>query len=207
VRLVFVGTHPRARHGPMPMLDEAVALARTLGALDRHVFFNAGWVPYAERQNALLESDIGVSAHPDHLEGRFAFRVRLLDYFWAGLPALCTRGDDLADAVVRRGAGEALAPGDVDGWVAAIVRLLEDPAAMARCRAGSRALAGELTWERAVAPLREFCRAPRRAADRGPRLTRAGALASQIRAAGRLALMPGGLGAVWRRVLGRRPSG
>ncbi len=199
VRLVFVGAHPRPGHGPMPMLDAAGALARTLGVLDRHVFFNPGWIPYAERQGALLESDIGVCAHPDHLEGRFAFRVRLLDYFWAGLPVLCTRGDDLADAVAARGAGEALPPGDVDGWAAAIRRLLDDPAALARCRAGSGALARELTWERAVAPLRDFCRAPRRAADRGARRSVAGALASQVRAAGRLAVMPGGLGAVWRR--------
>jgi glycosyltransferase involved in cell wall biosynthesis len=191
----------------MPMLDEAVALARSLGILDRHVFFNAGWIPYAARQNALLEADIGVSAHPDHLEGRFAFRVRLLDYFWAGLPVLCTKGDDLADAVEQRGAGEALAPGDVEGWVASIARLLDDPAAMARRRAASRALAEELTWTRAVAPLREFCRAPRPAADRGRRLTKTGALVSQVRAAGRLALARGGLGAVWRRWRGRLPSG
>jgi hypothetical protein len=208
VRLVFVGTHPRSSSAPMPMLDRAATLARSLGLLDRYVFFNPGWIPYADRQNALLESDIGVSAHPDHLEARFAFRVRLLDYLWAGLPILCTRGDDLSDAVARRGAGEVLAPEDVDGWTAAILRLVEDPEAVARCRAGASALAGELTWERAVAPLRQFCLAPQPAADRptGLRRSAVAALADQVWTTGRLAVAPGGLAAVWRRWRRRRPA-
>jgi hypothetical protein len=107
-----------------------------------------------------------VSAHPDHIEGRFAFRTRLLDYFWAGLPVLCTQGDDLSEAVRARGAGLVLKPGDVDSWTAAIHRLLDDPGVVEGWRAASRALAAELTWERVVAPLREFCRAPAHAPDR-----------------------------------------
>lgn len=206
IRLVFVGSHPRSKNAPMPMLDRALALARSLDLLDRHVFFRPGWIPYEERQNPLLEADIGVSAHLDHLEARFAFRVRLLDYFWAGLPVLCTRGDDLSDAVAREGAGEVVAPGDVEGWTAAFLRLLTDPAAAARCRAGSQALAARLTWEHAVAPLREFCRAPRPASDRAtrPRRSTIGALAGQAWTVGRLATEPGGLGAVWRRWRRRR---
>ena len=38
-------------------------LAEELGLLDEHVFFNDGWVPYDERQNFLLDADIGVSTH------------------------------------------------------------------------------------------------------------------------------------------------
>jgi hypothetical protein len=36
---------------------------------------------------------IGVSAHPAHLETRFAFRTRMLDYLWAGLPIVSTEGE------------------------------------------------------------------------------------------------------------------
>jgi glycosyltransferase involved in cell wall biosynthesis len=158
--------HPNPVIPRMKMLAEAEALARALGLHERHVFFNRGWVPYQERQGALLDADAGVSAHPDHIEGRFAFRTRLLDYFWAGLPVFCTQGDDLSETVRARRAGLVLAPGDVDGWIAAIHRLLGDPGAVAGWRAASRALAAELTWERLVAPLREFCRAPAHAPDR-----------------------------------------
>jgi glycosyltransferase involved in cell wall biosynthesis len=167
LKLVFMGVqHPNPEIPRMKMLAEAESLTRALGLYERHVFFNRGWVPYQERQGALLDADAGVSAHPDHIEGRFAFRTRLLDYFWAGLPVLCTQGDDLSEAVQARGAGLVLKPGDVDGWTAAIHRLLDDPGAVGGWRAASRALAAELTWERLVAPLREFCRAPGPAPDR-----------------------------------------
>jgi glycosyltransferase involved in cell wall biosynthesis len=167
VKLAFMGVqHPNPRIGAMRMVDDAMGLARSLDLLDRHVFFNSGWLPYAERQNALLEADAGVSAHLDHVEARFAFRTRLLDYLWAGLPVLCTRGDDLAEAVRARGAGLVLEPRDVDGWAEAILRVLDDGELRARCQAAARELGAAHTWERAAAPLRAFCRVPRRAPDR-----------------------------------------
>jgi glycosyltransferase involved in cell wall biosynthesis len=92
VKLVFMGLqHPNPRIGAMRMLEEAVSLARSLDLYERHVFFNHGWLPYDERQDALLEADVGISAHLDHAEARFAFRTRLLDYLWAGA-RLRTRG-------------------------------------------------------------------------------------------------------------------
>lgn len=170
VKLVFMGMrHPNPRIGATRMAEEAVRLARSLELHQRHVFFNADWTPYEARQNALLEANIGVSAHLAHVEARFAFRTRLLDYLWAGLPILTTRGDDLAQAVHARGAGLVLEPGDVDGWTTAILRLVEDPELHRNCRRHATELARELTWERVAAPLRAFCQAPRPAADRGRR--------------------------------------
>jgi glycosyltransferase involved in cell wall biosynthesis len=175
VKLVFMGgRHPNARVAPMRMPDTAIDLARSLGLLDRHVFFNASWVPYEERGSLLLDADIGLSAHLDQIEARFAFRTRLLDYFWAGLPVICTEGDDLAEAVRARDAGLVVGAGDVEGWAGAIRRLLDDGALAARARAGARALGAELRWERVVAPLRAFCQDPRRAPDRARRTRLAG---------------------------------
>jgi glycosyltransferase involved in cell wall biosynthesis len=132
---------------------EAVALARSLDVLDRHVFFNEQWVPYADRQAFLLEADLGISAHFDTLETRYAYRARLLDYFWAGLPTVTTRGDVLADLVVQRGLGEAVPPQDVDAWAAALVRLLDDPEARSAVRTRLSELRPELSWASAVKPL------------------------------------------------------
>ena len=53
--------------------------------VDSKVHFNYDWVPYAERARFLLDADLGVSAHFDTVETRFAFRTRLLDYFWVHL--------------------------------------------------------------------------------------------------------------------------
>ena len=90
--------------------------------------FNDGWVPYEERGAWLLEADIGVSAHHDHLETRFAFRTRIVDYLWAGLPVVATRGDALGDWVANGGLGRAVAPGDAEAFAAACAELLADAA-------------------------------------------------------------------------------
>ena len=55
------------------------------------------------------EADLGVSAHRDHLEARYAHRTRLLDYLWAGLPVVATRGDALAELVDRERLGRGRA--------------------------------------------------------------------------------------------------
>jgi glycosyltransferase involved in cell wall biosynthesis len=201
VKLVFPGVqHPNPRIGALRMVDEAVGLAKSLDLYDRHVFFNFGWTTYEARQDALLDADVGVSAHPDHIEARFAFRTRLLDYLWAGLPILATRGDDLAEEVRARGIGLCLEPGDVDGWAAAILRLVEDRQLHAQCRTQALELARELTWERTSAPLRAFCRAPRPAADRSRR-TWLGDVLDLVAyglAVGRTVLRYGTVERVWR---------
>ena len=118
VRLVFLGLrHPNPTVPEMYATRRAVARAEALGLRDRVVFFNEGWVPYERRGAYLLEADLGVSAHFDDLESRFAFRTRLLDCFWADLPVVTTAGDSLGDLVERRGVGRAVAPRDVDAWV------------------------------------------------------------------------------------------
>ena len=78
---------------------------------------------------------------------------------------VCTRGDVFADLVDARGLGLTVGPGDVDGLAAALDRVLYDDAFAATCRSRVRELAPEFHWDRALAPLVEFCRAPHRAPD------------------------------------------
>ena len=157
VKLYFLGVqHPHPETEEMGMEAAAVALAEELGVLDRSVFFNRGWVPYERRADFLLEADLGISAHFDNIETRFAFRTRMLDYLWAGLPVVTTRGDVLAEVVEERGLGRPIAEGDLDGWVRAIEQLLDDEA---EYEAAARAVAdvrGQYAWPRAIRPLAEL---------------------------------------------------
>ena len=88
----------------MEMNARARALADDLGLTGTHVFFHE-WIDYDERQNFLLEADIGVSTHFDHVETAFSFRTRVLDYLWAGLPTVVTEGDVLAELITEHGRG------------------------------------------------------------------------------------------------------
>jgi glycosyltransferase involved in cell wall biosynthesis len=160
VKLFFLGTeHPDLATGMlMEPPRKAVALARELDLYERSVFFNVGWVPYGEIGSYLAEADLGVCAGFDNLEARVAFRTRYVDLFWAERPVVCTRGDDLAARIAEAGAGAVVAPGDVEAFAAAVLGLLDNDERYERARCASAALKAELTWERTLRPLVEFCR-------------------------------------------------
>ena len=166
VRLYFMGMrHPNPNVPTMEMAARTKALAEELGLVDKHVFFNEGWVAYDDRQNFLLEADIGVSTHLDHVETEFSFRTRILDYLWATLPVVATAGDALADLIDHHGLGIIVPPNDVKALEDALHRLLRDDDASRRCREAIVAYAPNLRWEKVLEPLKRFCRNPRRAPD------------------------------------------
>ena len=92
VRLVFAGArHPNRDIAVTPAARRVRDLAAERGLLDVHVFFG-DWVPYDARAGHLLDADVAVSTHFDHVETAFSFRTRVLDYLWAGVPSVLTRG-------------------------------------------------------------------------------------------------------------------
>jgi glycosyltransferase involved in cell wall biosynthesis len=156
VHLVFLGLKRPA----IDARDEhraaarAIALARELGLEGTRVHFHHDWVPYEQRGSWLLDADVGVSAHPAHLETRFAFRTRIVDYLWAGLPTVTTQGDSLGDAVQARGLGRAVPAGDADAFARACAELLAESGDE---RANALLVAEEMRWDRVVEPLLRFC--------------------------------------------------
>ncbi|HET9077725.1 MAG TPA: glycosyltransferase [Acidimicrobiales bacterium] len=166
IRMVFLGMrHPNPEIPEMRVAQELRDESDRLGLTGRHVFFNEGWVPYDQRAAYLLDADVAASTHLAHLETRFSFRTRVLDYLWAGLPAVLTEGDTLSDEVAAAGLGVAVPPGDPAAIAAAIARLLDSPPE----RSEVAAFGERFRWSRAAGPLLEFCRSPRRAADRPAR--------------------------------------
>ncbi|MEU5695396.1 glycosyltransferase [Actinosynnema sp. NPDC020468] len=169
VRLVFLGMkHPNPEVPDMDVAARTRALAARLDLTDSHVFFNETWVPYQDRQNWLLDADCGVTTHYEHVETTFAFRTRVLDYLWAGLPIVTTDGDSFADLVRREGLGVVVPSEDPDALAAALEKALYDEEFAAECAARIAVVRERFTWEVALAPLVEFCRNPRPAADRLP---------------------------------------
>jgi glycosyltransferase involved in cell wall biosynthesis len=156
VRLVFMGA---AQHGPAQAATEAAqGLARELGVLGTHVFFNDEWVPYEQRADWLLAADAAISTHHDHLETRFAFRTRLLDCFWARLPIVCTQGDDLADRVERDGLGAAVPAEDHVAAAAALGAVLDR--GRDAYRPALDAAAAAFAWPVVTEPLRRWLAEP-----------------------------------------------
>jgi glycosyltransferase involved in cell wall biosynthesis len=175
VRLVFPATrHPNPAIPDMPMRQRTAELSDHLGLTNEVVFFG-DWVPYESWPNYLLEADIGTSLHFEALETHFAFRTRMLDYIWAGLPMVVTGGDTTSELVARYGLGEVVSPGDVEAITEAIVRMLDTADLREAYRGRFDQVRPQFTWERVCEPIARFCAQPHLAPDRA-----AGALPPEV---------------------------
>jgi glycosyltransferase involved in cell wall biosynthesis len=157
VRLVFM--FARGGDGPEGRAErDAREAARRLGALDRLVFFNETAIPYRERASWLLDADCVVSTHLDHLEAGLSFRTRLLDCFWAGIPAVCTGGDEVSELIEACDGGVTAPFGDVDAVADGLVEVLERGRDSYRERL--LAAGADMTWPKVVEPLRRIVQLP-----------------------------------------------
>jgi glycosyltransferase involved in cell wall biosynthesis len=166
LRLFFMGgRHPNPDVPEMPITRTTRSLAQELGLADKSIVFNDSWIDYDQRHRWLADSDVGVSAHLDHVETEFSFRTRILDYIWAGLPIVCTSGDSLGRLVASRQLGITVPPGDVVAMADALDRASADDDLRATAAANLAQLAEEMQWDRMLEPLLEWVRRPRHAAD------------------------------------------
>lgn len=154
VRLYFLGVqHPNPNVPQMRMAVEARALSEELGLLNRVVFFNEGWVPYSERADHLLDADVGVSTHLEHLETAYSFRTRILDYLWCSLPIVTTEGDTFAELVERNRLGKVVPYEDVDALELALEAVLFDTDESAATRVRIAKFANSMRWANVLQPL------------------------------------------------------
>ncbi|TAK89109.1 glycosyltransferase [Patescibacteria group bacterium] len=161
IKLVFMGLkHPNSDVPEMEMATEAVNLAKELDLYDKQVFFNYGWVPYGERQNHFLEADIGVSTHFNHVETRFSFRTRVLDYFWTELPIIATEGDSMAELIAARNLGITVPYENIDALAEAIIKLADDKKFAKEIKNNIKQIREEYRWQKVVSPIRSMIEHP-----------------------------------------------
>lgn len=154
VKLVFMGIdHPNKKITRMPMVEKAMKKSADLGLIGKSVFFNEGWVPYKQRQEFLLNADAGVSMHFDHLETRFSFRTRILDYIWASLPIIATRGDSFAELIEGNGLGEVVQYKDSKSIATAIEKLATDKQYYQQIQKNLMATQKDFYWEKCIEPI------------------------------------------------------
>jgi len=159
--VLFAGRHPTEDHVETSAAEKTRSLATEYQLIGRSVHFIADYIPYEERGRYLAECDAAVSTHRANLESRFAYRTRLLDCIWAGLPIVCTEGDAMADMVARYGFGIVVPAGNAETLADAIERISTDDEFAASCRTrivDNRRFFG---WSDAVKPLVRFCAQPR----------------------------------------------
>lgn len=157
IKLVFMGVKPPDPDLPTTsMSSRSIQIAKEMGLINQCVFFNYDWVPYEERQNFLLDADIGASTHFDHLETQFAFRTRILDYLWANLPILATQGDAFAELVERHLLGVVVPYQNEEAIARAILSLFNHPDQLQQMKNNIAHLRKEFYWTSVTAPLHQM---------------------------------------------------
>src|SRR5262249_4200942 len=112
---------------------------------------SAPWLPYAPRAALYAASDLLVSIAAEGLETELAYRTRLLDAAWGGLPSVAVGGGSLARELVA--AGAAIESGGAPGEIArSVAALLSDAAARASASAAARRFAAGRTWAAVAGP-------------------------------------------------------
>lgn len=173
LKLIFPGTiHPNPEVQEMPVHNQRIFdLVDSLGLRDKAIFFGE-WVAYDDWPNVLAESDIALSLHHETVETQLAFRSRMLEYIWAGLPMVATKGDATSKFVTGYNLGHIVNYADVAAVKQAIIDILNTPSS--HFQQGFATARQDLTWEKAARPLIQFCQNPHRAADRSPNNRAAG---------------------------------
>lgn len=160
IKLFFMGI--RNPYRPLPKMrlsEQAIKLAQDLGLYDKNIFFN-DWVAYEDRQNYLLEADIGITTHHRNMEAYYSCRTRVLDYIWANLPIIISEGDGFSEIVKRHNLGLAVKDNDPDGVAQAILKLLDDNVFYRNCKNNLKSIAPDFYWGKAIEPLDYFCHSP-----------------------------------------------
>lgn len=157
IKLVFMGVKPPDPNLPTTSMSaQAIQLAKDLELINQCVFFNHEWVPYEERQNFLLDADIGASTHFDHLETQFSFRTRLLDYLWANLPILATQGDSFAELIEKHQLGMIVPYQNKQAIANSILSLMNQPEKLEEIKSNIARIREQFYWLSVTEPLNQM---------------------------------------------------
>lgn len=164
VRLLLIRS-PNAGATPQRLLGEVEAWARDRGWWGTRVEA-LDWVPSDRRYDLLRDVDVLVAPHHPTLETRLSLRTRFLDAFAAGCPVIATEGGAASGRIRESGAGWTVPAHDAGALADALRVALDQPEERARRAERARSLASDFAWDKALAPLLRFARAPWRDATK-----------------------------------------
>jgi len=151
-------THPNPETTPQGKLAEALAYVRAKGYSFVHF---EPWAPYEQRAAFFERFALALLTFPRSIETDLSMRTRVYDYLWCGLPIVTSSAPGTDELLSRYAAGSVISDDAPQQFGDEIVGILQDHERYAAMTDGARRFAREHQWDRTLAPLREFCRAPR----------------------------------------------
>jgi hypothetical protein len=154
-RLLFF-ENPNPETTPQRVYARARERARAIDPQGRSILFSP-WRPYSSRADLYAAVDLLVSICSEGLERDLAFRTRLLDAAWGGVPSVSVAGGPLARELEQAGAGRCVA-GTASAMAESVVQLLADREEREKMAAAARRFAASRAWNAVAAPLAAWCR-------------------------------------------------
>jgi hypothetical protein len=164
--VLYLIRNPNPQSTPQRLMGEVEAHCRRRGWWGSRVRA-LDWVPSERRFDLLRDVDVLVAPHRPSLETRLSLRTRFLDALAAGCPVVTSAGGAMSRLLVEHRAGWVAPPGDAEALARCLLEALEGREEQVEGRGGeawrrgARELLEGFRWERALAPLVRFCRAPR----------------------------------------------
>jgi glycosyltransferase involved in cell wall biosynthesis len=151
-------THPNPETTPQGKLAEAMAYARKHG----HAFVRfEPWAAYEQRAEFFERFALALLTFPRSIETDLSMRTRVYDYLWCGLPIVTSSAPGTDELLLRYGAGSVVANDTPRAFADEIVAILRDRDRYESMARAGRRFVDEHQWDRTLAPLRAFVRAPR----------------------------------------------
>lgn len=144
--------HPNPELTPQGKLGEAMAHVRAKGY--DFVRFEP-WAPYEQRAEFFARFSMALLTFPRSLETDLSMRTRIYDYLWCGLPIVTSPAPGTDEILERYDCGLVVHDESPRAFADALLRV--DRAHMT---SGTQQFVSEHQWDRTLAPLRAFCRAP-----------------------------------------------
>lgn len=157
ITLTFT-THPNPEITPQGKLAEAMAHVKKRS----YDFVNfEPWVAYEKRAEFFDRFALALLTFPRSIETDLSMRTRIYDYLWCGLPVITSSAPGTDEILQRYHAGRVISHDEPQAFANEVVALMlahETYYSMVR---GTQQFVHEHQWERTLAPLREFVRAPK----------------------------------------------
>jgi glycosyltransferase involved in cell wall biosynthesis len=157
-RLLFIG-------GPHPGGDVSGGRFDKLLALlhDHPLVEMLPPLPFDQLLQRMRSCGVALDLMPRNAERELAFPTRTVTYLWAGLPVIHNDYDELAEPIGRWKAGWTLPAEDSDSLLKLVQRLAGHREDTEKRSVNAQRLVREnLTWDRTIGPLADWCREPKR---------------------------------------------
>jgi len=154
-KVIFMGGNPRD-----PKFEKTVRKMTETSTLQEKLIYT-GLVPFKQRANYYLSSDVAINIPSTTIEDELSVRTRIVDYMWAQLPIITPAKDEYSQVAVNNGAGFIYEAGNPSSLAQTIETIMTKPEKLEQAKNKTKKLLNTyFNLKDHIAPLESFIENP-----------------------------------------------